>query len=84
MSDREALAKLAARLRKEPTEAEFDTAGNLVAVPRLRLQHAQNEELGKAHFDEAIPIGAVGVVHRLSARSLCLTRLLCHTKDHIP
>src|SRR6266511_1832814 len=56
----------------------FNGARDLVAVHWPRLQHTQNEKLGEAHLDEAIPIRAVGIVHGLSARGLCSRCSLCH------
>src|SRR4029453_11561533 len=57
---------------------------DLVAMHRTSLQHTQNEKLGEAHFDETIPIRAVGIIHGLSARCVCLWCCLCHAGNHIP
>src|SRR5262245_17615196 len=59
-------------------------ARDFVAMHRPRLQHTQNEKLGEAHFDETIPIRAVGIIHGLSARCLGLCCGLCHAGNHIP
>src|SRR5206468_8690076 len=58
--------------RTTAVRGAFNGARDLVAVHWARLQHTQNEKLGETHLDEAIPIRAVGVVHGLSAWSLCL------------
>src|SRR6266702_1887672 len=64
--------------RTTAARGTFNGAGDLVAVPRPCLQHAQNEEFGEAHLDEAIPVRTIGIVYRLSTRRMCVQRSLCH------
>ena len=57
-----------------PVSSAFDFASDFVAVHGAVVQHAQNEELGQAHFDYAVPVHSICVInHRFG----CFCRFCC-------
>ncbi len=57
---------------------------DLIAVHGPLLQHAQDEELGQAHLDDAAPIQPVGIVHRCALYGLEGSRRFNHERNYIP